>query len=87
VLTKGTTEHRHGVGTDGLILTGGIATELFFFIRYEKYTFFVHEKSVFFAIQIAIVGYCLIIYNFADKLNFKVPQKILDVISSCFNLL
>jgi hypothetical protein len=25
-----------------------------------------------------IVGYCLIIYNFADKLNFKVPQKILD---------
>jgi hypothetical protein len=34
--------------------------------------------QVFFAIQIAIVGYCLIIYNFADKLNFKVPQKILD---------
>ncbi|SFV85042.1 predicted protein [hydrothermal vent metagenome] len=34
--------------------------------------------QVFFAIQIAIVGYCLIIYNFAHKLNFKVPQKILD---------
>ncbi|RUA05337.1 MAG: hypothetical protein DSY43_04800 [Gammaproteobacteria bacterium] len=34
--------------------------------------------QVFFAIQIAIIGYCLIIYNFAHKLNFKVPQKILD---------
>ncbi len=34
--------------------------------------------QVFFAIQIAIVGYCFIIYNFAHKLNFKVPQKILD---------
>ncbi|WP_231893515.1 TVP38/TMEM64 family protein [Bathymodiolus septemdierum thioautotrophic gill symbiont] len=34
--------------------------------------------QVFFAIQIAIIGYCLIIYNFAYKLNFKVPQKILD---------
>ncbi len=34
--------------------------------------------QVFFAIQIAIFGYCLIIYNFAHRLNFKVPQKILD---------
>ncbi|WXT99780.1 MAG: hypothetical protein Ctma_0484 [Catillopecten margaritatus gill symbiont] len=34
--------------------------------------------QVFFAIQIAIIGYCFIIYNFAHKLNFKVPQKILD---------
>ncbi len=34
--------------------------------------------QVFFAIQIAIVSYCFIIYNFSHKLNFKVPQKILD---------
>ena len=34
--------------------------------------------QVYFAIQIAIISYCLIIYNFAHKLNFKVPQKILD---------
>lgn len=34
--------------------------------------------QVFFAIQIAIIGYCFIIYNFSHKLNFKVPQKILD---------
>ncbi len=34
--------------------------------------------QVFFAVQIAIIGYCLIIYNFAHKLDFKVPQKILD---------
>jgi uncharacterized membrane protein YdjX (TVP38/TMEM64 family) len=33
---------------------------------------------VFIAIQIAIISYCFIIYNFAHKLNFKVPQKILD---------
>ncbi|CAC9459446.1 hypothetical protein [uncultured Gammaproteobacteria bacterium] len=34
--------------------------------------------QVFFAIQIAIISYCLIIYNFAHKLNFKVPEKILS---------
>ncbi|KAA0444661.1 MAG: hypothetical protein FXV79_02730 [Candidatus Thioglobus sp.] len=34
--------------------------------------------QVYLAIQIAIICYCLIIYNFAHKLNFKVPQKILD---------
>ncbi|WP_428086998.1 VTT domain-containing protein [Candidatus Thioglobus sp.] len=34
--------------------------------------------QVYFAIQIAIISYCLIIYNFAHKLNFKVPKKILD---------
>ncbi|SFV56353.1 predicted protein [hydrothermal vent metagenome] len=34
--------------------------------------------EVFLAIQIAIFSYCLIIYNFAHKLEFKIPQKILD---------
>ena len=34
--------------------------------------------QVFIAIQIAIFCYCLIIYNFAHKLNFKIPQKIID---------
>ncbi len=34
--------------------------------------------QVFIAIQIAIISYCFIIYNFSHKLNFKVPQKILD---------
>ncbi len=34
--------------------------------------------QVFFAIQIAIVSYCLIIYNFSHKLNFRVPEKILQ---------
>jgi len=34
--------------------------------------------QVFIAIQIAIIGYCLIIYNFSHKLNFKIPKKILD---------
>lgn len=34
--------------------------------------------QVYFAIQIAIFCYCLIIYNFSHKLNFKIPQKILD---------
>jgi uncharacterized membrane protein YdjX (TVP38/TMEM64 family) len=33
---------------------------------------------VFFAIQIAIVSYCLIIYNFSHKMHFKIPQKILN---------
>ncbi len=33
--------------------------------------------EVFFAIQIAIICYCLIIYNFSHKLNFNVPKKIL----------
>lgn len=34
--------------------------------------------QVFFAIQIAIICYCLIIYSFSHKLQFKIPQKILD---------
>lgn len=34
--------------------------------------------QVFLAVQIAIIGYCLIIYSFAHKLDFKIPQKILD---------
>ncbi|AYQ56429.1 hypothetical protein THERMOT_2277 [Bathymodiolus thermophilus thioautotrophic gill symbiont] len=34
--------------------------------------------QVFFAIQIAIISYCLIIYHFSHKLNFKVPEKILQ---------
>ncbi len=34
--------------------------------------------QVYLAIQIAIICYCLIIYNFAHKINFKIPQKILD---------
>lgn len=34
--------------------------------------------EVFFAIQIAIISYCLIIFNFSQKLNFKIPQLILD---------
>ena len=34
--------------------------------------------QVYFAIQIAIFCYCLIIYNFSHKLSFKIPQKILD---------
>ncbi|MDC9715579.1 MAG: VTT domain-containing protein [Gammaproteobacteria bacterium] len=33
--------------------------------------------QVFFAIQIAIISYCLIIYHFAHYLDFKVPEKIL----------
>jgi uncharacterized membrane protein YdjX (TVP38/TMEM64 family) len=35
-------------------------------------------SQVYIAIQIAIFCYCLIIYNFSHKLNFKIPQKILD---------
>jgi uncharacterized membrane protein YdjX (TVP38/TMEM64 family) len=35
-------------------------------------------EEVFLAIEIAIFSYALIIYNFSHKLNFKVPQKILD---------
>lgn len=34
--------------------------------------------EVFVAIQIAIISYCLIIFNFSQKLNFKIPQLILD---------
>lgn len=34
--------------------------------------------QVFFAMQIAILCYGLIIYNFSHRLNFKIPQKILD---------
>jgi uncharacterized membrane protein YdjX (TVP38/TMEM64 family) len=33
--------------------------------------------QVFFAIQIAIISYCFIIYNFTNKFNFKIPNKIL----------
>lgn len=34
--------------------------------------------EVFFAIQIAIVSYCFIIYNFSHRLTFKIPEKILS---------
>ncbi len=34
--------------------------------------------QVFLAIQLAIFCYCFIIYNFAHKLHFKIPQKILE---------
>ncbi len=40
--------------------------------------YFFSFTQVFFAIQIAIISYCLIIYNFAHMLNFKVPKKILQ---------
>ena len=33
--------------------------------------------QVYLAIEIAISCYCLIIYNFAYRLNFKIPEKIL----------
>lgn len=55
----------------GLTLIPGTA-----FLLAGIYLFSVIE--VFFAIQIAIIAYCFIIYNFAHKLNFKIPQKILD---------
>lgn len=55
----------------GLTLIPGTA-----FIITGVYLFSVWQ--VFFAIQLAIICYCFIIYNFAHKLNFKVPQKILD---------
>lgn len=41
--------------------------------------------QVFVAIQIAILGYCLIIYHFAHKLEFNIPQKILDYQSKIKN--
>ncbi|MBE8189683.1 MAG: hypothetical protein HAW58_02180 [Candidatus Thioglobus sp.] len=34
--------------------------------------------QVYLAIQAAIICYCLLIYNFSHKVNFKIPQKILD---------
>lgn len=55
----------------GLTLLPGTA-----FIIAGAYLFSALE--VFIAIQLAIVGYCFIIYNFAHRLNFKIPQKILD---------
>jgi len=55
----------------GLTLIPGTA-----FLLAGIYIFSVLE--VFFAIQIAIVSYCFIIYNLSHRLNFKIPQKILD---------
>ena len=55
----------------GLTLLPGTA-----FIIAGVYIFSIMQ--VFFAIQLAILCYCLIIYNFSHKLNFKIPQKILD---------
>lgn len=55
----------------GLTLMPGTA-----FLLVGIYIFSVFE--VFFAIQTAIFSYCFIIYNFAHKLNFNIPQKILD---------
>lgn len=55
----------------GLTLIPGTA-----FLLVGIYIFSVVE--VFIAIQIAIFSYCLIIYHFSHKLNFNIPQKILD---------
>lgn len=55
----------------GLTLTPGTA-----FLLVGIYLFSVWQ--VFLAIQIAIICYCLIIYNFSHKLNFKIPDKILS---------
>lgn len=55
----------------GLTLLPGTA-----FVIAGVYIFSVMQ--VFFAIQIAIFCYCLIIYNFSHRLHFKIPQKILD---------
>jgi uncharacterized membrane protein YdjX (TVP38/TMEM64 family) len=55
----------------GLTLLPGTA---FLLIGIYLFSFF----QVFFAIQIAIVSYCLIIYNFSHKMHFKIPQKILN---------
>lgn len=55
----------------GLTLIPGTA-----FLLIGIYLFSVFE--VFLAIQIAIICYCFIIYNFAHRLNFKVPPKILS---------
>jgi len=34
--------------------------------------------QVFIAIQVAIICYCIIIYRFANSMNFKIPEKILS---------
>lgn len=55
----------------GLTLIPGTA-----FIITGVYLFPVWQ--VYLAIQIAIICYCLIIYNFSHHLKFNIPQKILD---------
>ncbi|SMN02640.1 predicted protein [uncultured Candidatus Thioglobus sp.] len=55
----------------GLTLIPGTA-----FIITGVYLFTIWQ--VYLAIQIAIICYCLIIYNFSHRLKFNIPQKILD---------
>ncbi len=57
--------------TRGLTLIPGTA-----FVITGVYLFSIWQ--VYLALELAIVCYCLIIYNFANKINFNVPQKILD---------